>query len=107
MDSNYRCLKENNGNNYFYCLSSECNGLRHTKCSKFNQHRKEVHSWGPITLHVGVPHGFWDKLRFESNLEIDRYQKNYDIEYHYKKNRKDVETTAIRKEVQNAVHYFF
>jgi hypothetical protein len=56
-----------------------------------------------ITLHVGATHGSRYKLRSESKLEIDLYQKNYDIEYVYKKNRNVVETTTIRKEVS----YFF
>lgn len=105
-DSTYRVIKDINGRNIFYCLASECNGLRRSKCRTFNKHRDEVHTWGPITLHVGAPRGCNYKLRSQSKLEKDRKRKNYNIHYRYNKNRSAFETTAIRKEVQKAVKYF-
>jgi len=99
----YKVIKESNGRNFFYCLGVECNGLRRSKCHAFNKHCEQVHGWEPITLHVGAPRGHNYKLRSASRMERERKRKNYDVEYRFKKNRKAMETAAIRREVQSEV----
>ena len=102
-----KLIKDSNGHNLFYCLGTECNGLRHRKCHAFNKHREHVHGWEPITLHVGAPRGHNYKLRSASRMERERKRKNYDVEYRFRKNRKAMEIAVICREVQREVQFLY